>query len=184
MGTLGPLCWPAACVEPPCVEPTCAGSCALQLRPCGRRDRALFLPNPELDASRSSDAGTRDRRCNNTVITAGSHHHFPSDVEEGGANGVGCEGRGQEVCRVLLFSPLCPGLEPASMLGILPFWISVCAVFILTSCEEQRIPEGEWVSAVLRTVPGSHDPRPGLCWIEFGCYKVVRQRSCSDSRTR
>lgn len=27
------------------------------------------------------------------------------------------------------------------MLGFLPFWISVCAIFILTSCEEQRIPE-------------------------------------------
>lgn len=84
----------------------------------------------------------------------------------GGANGVGCEGRGQEVCRVLPFSPLCPGLEPASM-GILPVWISVCAIFILTSCEEQRIPEGEWVSPVLRTVPGSQEPRPGLCWIEL-----------------
>lgn len=134
-----------------------------------RRDRTLFLPNPELNTSRSSEVGTRDRRCNNTVITAGSHHHFPSDVEgggAGGANGVGCEGWGQEVCRVLPFSPLCPGLEPASM-GILPVWISVCAIFILTSCEEQRIPEGEWVSPVLRTVPGSQEPCPGLCWIEL-----------------
>lgn len=88
----------------------------------------------------------------------------------GGANGVGCEGRGQEVCRVLPFSPLCPGMEAASMRPLsacLPFWISVCALFILTSGEEQRIPEGEWVSPVLRTAPGSQDPCPGLCWIEL-----------------
>lgn len=80
MGTLGPLCWLAPCAEPPCAELS--------------RDLELFLPNPEINSSSSSEAGTRDRRCNNTVITAGSHHHFPSDVERGGKQWVGCEGRG------------------------------------------------------------------------------------------
>lgn len=46
-------------------------------------------------------------------------------------------------------SSCCPGLEPATMrplFGFMHLWISVCSLFILTSCEEQRIPQGESVS--------------------------------------
>lgn len=107
-------------------------------------------------------------KCSNTVITVDFYHPPPphrtwfsqrrkrergGGVEGERANRGGMGGWGGRKCaEFALFSPhsSCrPGLEPATMRpldALMHLWLSVCSLLILTSCEEQRIPEGESAS--------------------------------------
>lgn len=55
--------------------------------------------------------------------------------------------------------------------GVVHLWISVCSLLILTSCEEQRIPEGESASrssiADARLLGGVSECLPALSKLAF-----------------